>query len=92
MENEIELYEWLERYTSHMENEIELYEWKRRQAAQEQNSIDLYAPGGMKRERYYERDEDDDYDYDADWRHEDAYNDSSYEDHYDYEDLNSSWD
>jgi hypothetical protein len=68
-----------------MENEKELYEWL-------ENSADLYAPGGMKRERYYERDEDDDYDADADWRHEDAYNDSSYEDRYDYEDMHSSWD
>jgi hypothetical protein len=45
----------------------------------ENDLLDLYAPGGMKRERYYERDEDDDFDYDADWRHEDAFLDTQYE-------------
>jgi hypothetical protein len=70
-----------------MKNEKELYEWL-------ENSADLYAPGGMKRERYYEcldpdeldeRDyERDDYDADADWRSEDAHLDSLYEDRYDY--------
>jgi hypothetical protein len=56
-----------------MENETELYEWL-------ENSADLYAPGGMARERYDEYDEDDDFDYDADWRSEDAFLDSFYED------------
>jgi len=60
-----------------MEDEKELYEWL-------ENSADLYAPGGMKRERYYEDDEDDEFDADADWRSEDAHLDSLYEDRYDY--------
>jgi hypothetical protein len=61
-----------------MENEIELYEWL------EQNFYNPYASGEM------DRDEDDDFDYDADWRCEDAFLDSHYEDQ--YEDMNSCWD
>jgi hypothetical protein len=45
----------------------------------ENDLLDLYAPGGMKRERYDEYDEDDEFDYDADWRHEDAFLDTQYE-------------
>ena len=65
-------------YNTHMENEIELYEWIENPA-----NYDPYAPGGMARERsgeYDEDDEDDEFDYDADWRHEDAFLDSFYED------------
>ncbi len=61
-----------------MENEIELYEWL------EQNFYNPYASGET------DRDEDDDFDYDADWRCEDAFLDSDYEDQ--YEDMNSCWD
>jgi hypothetical protein len=68
-----------------MENETELYEWL-------ENSADLYAPGGMARERYDEYDEYDDFDYDADWRSEDAFLDSLYEERYEYQDMNSYWD
>jgi hypothetical protein len=68
-----------------MENEKELYEWL-------ENSADPYAPGGMARERYDEYDEDDEFDCDADWRHEDAFLDSLYEERYEYEDTNSYWD
>ena len=74
-----------------MENEIELYEWM--ESTKNYPKVDLYAPGGMARERYYDyEDGDDEYDYDADWRTEDAYLESLYEDRYDYEGMNSSWD
>lgn len=79
MENEIELYEWLDggaQYERHDDYNV----FEERMLDEDRSpKADLYAPGGMKRERYYERDEDDDFDYDADWRHEDAFLDTQYE-------------
>ena len=64
-----------------MENEKELHEWL-------ESPADLYAPGGMARERYDEDDEDDEddeFDADADWRSEDAFLDSLYEEWHEHE-------